>query len=283
MLAALVPVVSPPPIDPPPVDPPPIDPSPIDPPPVDPPPSGHLSPSLMFFGDQDNMGTLATQARCAVRPGEIAVPCFAVLFFRMVEHWTFGMLTSYGNQATGHTIALSTQGDAMVCFAAYGGPFAMLCTGRAPPIGQWSHITLEVRALDDVRVIQDGVPFGSPVDSGFPPAPPIAWPEANADGSGLAVTFGSYGTLVPGGANGDRHVFNGTIANAAWGSGIPTTEEIARHVAGESAVAVWGVNRVFGDWPMAENPTHDLSGHGHTLTLVDGGSAPGHSPPVLVP
>lgn len=245
-----------------------------------------LSPSLMFFGDQGNNGFQATQATTADLPlGTVAMPCFAVLFFRQIDHTTFGMLTSYGNQPDHgrHVISLSGQGSAMVCFDRFdGGNFTMLRVGGAPPIGQWSHIVMKINSASDVEVIQDGVPYAGPETAGYPPNPVLTWPAPEADGSGLKITFGSYFTLTATpGPNPDCHVFNGTMRNAAWVSGTPTDAEIARHQGGESAVSIWGT-RVICAWDFDAIPILDTSGHGHDLTLIDGGSAAGHSLPILV-
>ena len=114
------------------------------------------------------------------------------------------------------------------------------------------------------------------------------WPAPNSDGSGLAITFGSYYNITSApDFGGDAHVFNGGLRDWVAVRGTPTAAELERMRNGEDPIAIWGKARIWGYWHFTANPQlgqkePDVIANGHELTYSDGGRQAGHTLPILV-
>jgi hypothetical protein len=245
-----------------------------------------MLPHVKFFGDTGNLGNLITQARHDILTADApAAPCFMVGKFRSEDFPTFGMLCSFGNQAfrDNGLVALTTQGTSIIAFEWYGGgwrPFA----AAGITLNKWQHVAFTFSGPAATDLVLDGVHVSrdTAILDGSAAPTDAPWPVANADGTGLAVTFGSYFNLTVGAQNSDCHCFNGSLRDWALVADVATDAELARHDGGESAVSIWGAARVWGEWPFNAIPVLDTSGKGRDLTLIDAGTAAGHTLPILV-
>ncbi len=242
---------------------------------------------VKFAADTKNEGHFSNQARVEVRRDVPTAPFFFAGFFRPEDFTTFGMLVSFGNQGGrgNGLIGLTTQGNALLSFEWAGNGWQPLNYGPviwptgSVMLGQWSYIALVLKSPSSRDIIMDGV-TGKDTGNNLP------WPAADALGSGLAVTFGSYYNTTQ--TNGiDAHNFNGGLRDWAAVKGIPTNAELERMRNGESPVSIWGAARVWGYWRFTANPQQgqkepDVTGNGHDLSYTDAGTQTGHTLPILV-
>jgi hypothetical protein len=155
---------------------------------------------VKFAGDKGNQGLFANQARCDVGENVPRMPFFFAGFFRPEDFVTFGMLVSFGNQDNrgAGLIALSTQGNALLSFEWFGNGWQPLNIAPAiwpsgsVALNQWSFIALKLNTTSSRDIVMDGVPGVEQIDTSTGRTMVAPWPSPHKDGSGLAITFGSY-------------------------------------------------------------------------------------------
>jgi hypothetical protein len=239
---------------------------------------------VAFQGDNGNGPTLSTQAR--VRNIPLKPPWFATGFYVPLDYLNFGALITYGNQsANGNGVLIfAFHGDALAAYQKWGTGENLLAVapgifgGAACRVGQWAHTALIVAANGTASIVLDGVLGRSE------PGVAVNWPTSTAPAETLDLAFGSWGNHPPGGGS-DADNLNGGLRDWAVVTGAPTPAELEAYRNGGDPLQIWGAPRVVGYWRFTSNPgtgEPDASGHGHTLTYSDVGTAAGHSLPLLV-
>lgn len=269
-------VVQPPPVDPPPVTTPPVTPPPIaNFPPID---GAAMIPYVQWQGDPGNGPAFVTQARVNIAPADVPTLPFFLMGFFLARDSMFGMLTAIGNQENPDAglISLTLQGTMVRLFEwwfpAQGGWQVLADSNGTVKPNQWQHVCATITDTATRDLVVDGArAVPNVITAPFPTG-------------ALALTFGSYKTVTPGGSNVERHNFDGGLRDWALVRGVPTDAEITRHAAGESAVSIWGAARVWDAWSFTHDPAlgPEPGINGHALTWIDGGNATGHHLPTLI-
>ena len=244
---------------------------------------------VKFRGDGGNHGTIATQARVDDVVTRTEKPFFTVGFFRAMDYPSWGMLASTQsvdrNNGT-FALSLTEYREQIDLFEWRNGPFHTLAQAPAlfrSPLGgysaayvlnRWLFVAVSIKDRCNSRMFLEGL------WSEEKPPQCVDWPSALS-----STTFGSYYDITKGA--GDAHVYNGGLRDWAVVTGVPTTEELLRMRNGEDPRAIWGAARVWGFWNFITDPATgakepDLTGHGHDLTYIGGGSVDRTKPVLIV-
>lgn len=252
-------------------------------------PDSRFEKYVKFFGDIDNHGTLATQARVNDVVTKTEQPFFIAGFFRAEDYPTWGMLAAVQSNARSNGVfALSLanypmsgslfewRADTYKLLARMPNVFRNPARYNQPTpylLDRWTFIAVVIRDHCNSQIFLEGLwsdPVGQCVD----------WPSALS-----STTFGSYYDITHGA--GDAHVFNGGLRDWAVVMGVPTSDELLKMRAGVSPLVVWGQSRVWGYWSFTADPSNgametDLSGRRHALTYIGAGSVDSKLPRLVV-
>jgi len=252
-------------------------------------PDSRFSSYVKFFGDESNDGTLATQARVNAVVTRSEQPFFLAGFFRPEDHPTWGMLAAVQSRNRNDGIfALSLGFDyswAASLFEWRDGPYFGLARAPAPirgrnrggvpashTLNQWEFIAAVIQDHCHSLIFLEGLWSDAKTEC-------VTWPSDLS-----STTFGSYYDVTQ--RSDDAHVFNGGLRDWAVVTGTPSAGELMRMRDGEDPRAIWGAARVWGYWNFTANPAMggepDLTGHGHNLSYIGGGSVDPKKPVLIV-